>query len=267
MSQSSSTGTIEGPRAGAGPCVGPEGRRPRIGLLGRAGEAARRLVAPMQERGWEVVLLGGAPAPAMLARLGAILLLLDADAVGSAELLGPLLEAAAGAGVGLVAIGGGTTVAERVAGLQAGLDGWIEPDSEPREAVARMAAVMRPRLERERLERAVRSHGELDVRRDLLDAVVGERHAELTTREFELLELLCACDGAVVSRERIHRALWHREPPAGDRTVDVLVSRIRRKLKSVSPDWGYLHTHPGAGYRFAAERLGAPVVTPTLAVA
>lgn len=266
MSHAGRTGKIEDRQAGFGPCRA-DGDGPRVGLLGRAGEAARRLIAPMQERGWEVIFLGTAPAPAMLARLGAILLLLDADSISSAELLGPLLEAAAGVGVGLVAIGGTTTAAERVAGLQAGLDGWIDADSEPREAVARLAAVMRPGLERERLARAIRTHGELDVRRDLFDAVVGERRADLTTREYELLELLCACAGAVVSREQIHRRLWHREPPAGDRTVDVLVSRIRRKLKSVSPGWGYLHTHPGAGYRFAAEPLAAAVASAALAVA
>lgn len=266
MSDASMRGGVEVQREGAG-APGPDGRGPGVGLLGRAVEAARWLIAPMRERGWEVVLLGGAPTPATLARLGVVLLLLDADAVGSAELLGPLLEPGAGAAVGLVAIGGGTTVAERVSGLRAGLDGWIEADSEPREAIARLAAVMRPRLERRRHERAIRSHGELEVRRDLLDAAVGERRADLTTREYELLELLCGREGMVVSRELIHRDLWHREPPAGDRTVDVLVSRIRRKLKAVSPDWAYLHTHPGAGYRFAAERVAAPLAAPALVVA
>ncbi len=247
--------------------LGQSEQRPRVGLLGRACASARRLVAPMQARGWDVVLLGAVPSAQALARLGATMLLLDADAVGSAE-LPELLEAAAATGVGVVACSGGATVAERVAGLQAGLDGWIETGSDPREAVARLWALRRPRLDQARLEREVQVHGELEVRRDLLDAVAAGRHADLTTREFELFELLCAGGGAVVSREQIHLGLWHREPPPGDRTVDVLVSRIRRKLKAISPDWLYLHTHPGAGYRFAVEPLAAaPARAPELAVA
>jgi DNA-binding response OmpR family regulator len=247
--------------------LGTSGRPPRIGIFGRAGAATMRLLAPMRARGWEVVMPAGPPTAAMLARLGAIVLLLDGETLASADFL-PLLEAAAAAGVGLVACTGGTSVAERVAGLQAGLDGWIEADGEPREAVARLWALMRPRLEGTHLEQAIRAHGELEVRRDLLDAVAGARRADLTTREYELLELLCAGDGRVVSRGQIHRGLWHRELPTGDRTVDVLVSRIRRKLKAVSPDWCYLHTHPGAGYRFAAEPLVAvPERSPALALA
>jgi two-component system, OmpR family, torCAD operon response regulator TorR len=251
MSHSSKMSDVVSGRAG--------GRAPRVGLLGRAGATARGMIAPLRARGWEVIYLAGPPSAAMLARLGAIVLLLDPEALASAELLSPLIESAAATGVGLVACTAATTTpAVRVAGLQAGLDGWIEVDSDPREAVARLSALMRPRLERTRSERTILAGGGLEVRRDLLDAVADGRRATLTTREFELLELLAGGAGSVVSREEIHRALWHREPPPGDRTVDVLVSRIRRKLRGVAPDWRYLHTHPGAGYGFAAEPLAAP---------
>jgi DNA-binding winged helix-turn-helix (wHTH) protein len=39
----------------------------------------------------------------------------------------------------------------------------------------------------------------------------------------------------------------------GDRSVDVFVRKLRQKLRSASPDWDYIHTHFGVGYRFAPE--------------
>ena len=44
----------------------------------------------------------------------------------------------------------------------------------------------------------------------------------------------------------------------GDRSVDVFVRKLRQKLESASPDWEYIHTHFGIGYRFEPERPGGP---------
>jgi DNA-binding winged helix-turn-helix (wHTH) protein len=44
----------------------------------------------------------------------------------------------------------------------------------------------------------------------------------------------------------------------GDRSVDVFVRKLRQKLERVSPQWRYIHTHFGIGYRFAAEPVGHP---------
>jgi DNA-binding response OmpR family regulator len=43
--------------------------------------------------------------------------------------------------------------------------------------------------------------------------------------------------------------------PRRDRSVDVLVRRVRSKLEGVAPDWRYIHTHFGIGYRFTPERI------------
>jgi hypothetical protein len=45
----------------------------------------------------------------------------------------------------------------------------------------------------------------------------------------------------------------------GDRSVDVFVRKLRQKLEKVSPDWRYIHTHFGVGYRFTPEREGGAV--------
>jgi hypothetical protein len=44
----------------------------------------------------------------------------------------------------------------------------------------------------------------------------------------------------------------------GDRSVDVFVRKVRQKLEKASPDWDYIHTHFGVGYRFQPERRGGP---------
>ena len=48
----------------------------------------------------------------------------------------------------------------------------------------------------------------------------------------------------------------------GDRSVDVFVRKLRSKLEKASPDWRYIHTHFGIGYRFAAEPVEEPVGEP-----
>ena len=50
--------------------------------------------------------------------------------------------------------------------------------------------------------------------------------------------------------------MWGYAMAHGDRSVDVFVRKLRQKLEKVSPDWRYIHTHFGIGYRFAAEPAG-----------
>ena len=60
----------------------------------------------------------------------------------------------------------------------------------------------------------------------------------------------------MLEREFIYQRLWGYAMVRGDRSVDVFVRKLRQKLERVSPDWRYIHTHFGIGYRFAAEPLG-----------
>jgi DNA-binding winged helix-turn-helix (wHTH) protein len=50
--------------------------------------------------------------------------------------------------------------------------------------------------------------------------------------------------------------VWGYAMAHGDRSVDVFVRKLRQKLRAGSPDWSYIHTHFGVGYRFAPEREG-----------
>jgi DNA-binding response OmpR family regulator len=89
----------------------------------------------------------------------------------------------------------------------------------------------------------------------------------LSVREFELLAAMAQRIGAIVSREELYHAVWGGDLRAGDRSVDVYVSKLRAKLEAAMPDRRFIHTHPGFGYRFqpqpaasvAQGSAGAPV--------
>ena len=93
------------------------------------------------------------------------------------------------------------------------------------------------------------------IRSDRFQAFVGEQSIDLTRREFELIELLASAEGRVLEREEIYSRLWGYTMVRGDRSVDVFVRKLRQKLEKASPEWRYIHTHFGIGYRFAAESL------------
>ncbi len=62
----------------------------------------------------------------------------------------------------------------------------------------------------------------------------------------------------MLQREEIYQAVWGYSMAHGDRSVDVFVRKLRQKLETASPDWSYIHTHFGVGYRFQPERPGGP---------
>jgi DNA-binding winged helix-turn-helix (wHTH) protein len=97
----------------------------------------------------------------------------------------------------------------------------------------------------------------VQIRSDRFQAFVAGRSLELTRREFELIELLAGGEGRVLEREEIYSRLWGYAMVRGDRSVDVFVRKLRQKLEKASPEWRYIHTHFGIGYRFAAERHDA----------
>ncbi len=95
----------------------------------------------------------------------------------------------------------------------------------------------------------------LEVRPAELQVLVDERRAGFTVREFELFFLLSRRIDSVVQRPEIHTLMWGGEMPRRNRSVDVLVRKVRAKLEQAAPDWRYIHTHFGIGYRFMPERL------------
>jgi DNA-binding response OmpR family regulator len=169
--------------------------------------------------------------------------------------------AAALPGLGIVVCTGTSTVAQRVRGLRMGADDWLSKPCHPEELIARVEAVVRRRRRTEtRSEGGPVIAGELEIRADRFQAYVRGESVDLTRREFELVELLADAEGRVLEREDIYRRVWGYEMARGDRSVDVFVRKLRQKLEKASPDWKYIHTHFGVGYRFAVEsKLGEAV--------
>jgi DNA-binding response OmpR family regulator len=179
-------------------------------------------------------------------------------------LLGPgaweFLERVAAAlpGMGIVVCTGRSTVAQRVRGLRAGADDWVTKPCHPEEVLARVEAVVRRRKHATSTgdEHGPLTAGELEIRIDQFQAFAAGRSADLTRREFEVLQLLAQAEGKVLQREDIYQAVWGYAMAHGDRSVDVFIRKVRQKLEQASPDWSYIHTHFGVGYRFDPERRG-----------
>ena len=157
---------------------------------------------------------------------------------------------------------GPSSVAQRVRGLRLGADSWVTKPCHPEELVCVVEATLRRHRRRElTVVEPARLEGDLTIRADLHQAYAGEISAELTAREFEILQLLAQSD-RVLRREEIYERIWGYAMGHGDRSVDVFVGKLRQKLRSISPQWTYIHTHFGVGYRFAPSREGSDQPAP-----
>ncbi len=89
------------------------------------------------------------------------------------------------------------------------------------------------------------------------------RALKLSVREFALLVALARSGGAIVRREDLFAIAWNDTLRPGDRSIDVYVHKLRVKLEGALPEWAFIHTHVGFGYRFAPEpAVGAEASPP-----
>jgi DNA-binding response OmpR family regulator len=139
-------------------------------------------------------------------------------------------------------------VTDRIVGLELGADDYLPKPFEPRELVARIQAVLR----RGKADAAgeVLRLGALDVDWTARSARLRGTDLELTGAEFELLALLVRNRGRVLSRERIMDEIRGVDWDAFDRSIDVLVSRLRQKLGDDAKHPSFVRTIRGAGYSF-----------------
>ena len=140
----------------------------------------------------------------------------------------------------------------RIQGLDAGADDYLAKPFEPLELLARVRAILRRthatpadgaqavEIAGVRLDpgaRSVRSRG---------------RTVEITSSEFDILEILMRAAGRVVSRDQLTQKLYGRDSSPYDRSIDVHVSHLRRKLEQGDDR---IRTVRGVGYQFATEEL------------
>ena len=227
----------------------------RIAVIDSDSGFVQVLTKRLDRLGWEHrVLTGPIPADRLVSmRLGA--LVVDLALLGGQAW--DYLERVAGAlpALPLVVCTGQSTVQQRVRGLRLGADDWLTKPCHPEELIARIEAVARRRRQGEPDAGETVAAGEIEVRPDQFQAFANGSSIDLTRREFELIALLSAADGRVLEREEIYQRVWGYTMAHGDRSVDVFVRKLRAKLLQASPNYNYIHTHFGVGYRFAAQRV------------
>ena len=143
-------------------------------------------------------------------------------------------------------------VADRVLGLELGADDYLSKPFEPRELVARIQSVIR-RSENKDSHEALQSDGlslEKQTRRVNLDGT----EIDLTTMEFELLSVLMESHGRVLSRNHLIERLRGIDADVYDRSVDMLVSRLRDKLGDDSHSPRFIKTVRLTGYQFVGKQ-------------
>jgi DNA-binding response OmpR family regulator len=139
--------------------------------------------------------------------------------------------------------------ADKVLGLEVGADDYVTKPFSTLELVARVRALLR-RTSRETQKELV-EHGELVIDPAQREVRRGGDLIDLTTLEFDLIYFLATRPGRVFSREGLMEHVWGGERVVDDRSIDSLISRLRRKLERdpAKPRW--VQTVWGAGYRFA----------------
>lgn len=142
-------------------------------------------------------------------------------------------------------------VTDRIVGLELGADDYLPKPFEPRELVARIQTILR--RSRQDDKRESRRFGELYIHFGRRQVSLAGKTVELTSAEFEILQMFCRRPGITFSRNQILDQLWNLDWDSESRSVDVLVSRLRQKLDDDPKSPRYIKTVWGSGYQFVAE--------------
>lgn len=143
-------------------------------------------------------------------------------------------------------------VTDRVVGLEMGADDYLPKPFEPRELVARIQTVLRRSSVGVKDDLLLFEH--LQINATTHEVLKDDTALELTTAEFQVLHLLASRPGKTYSRDQIIDALNGTDWASFQRSVDVLISRLRQKLGDDPKAPHFIRTIRGAGYRFIAKR-------------
>lgn len=142
--------------------------------------------------------------------------------------------------------------ADRVSGLELGADDYVTKPFSPRELVARVRAVLRrARAEAEATEARPVSLCGVELEPERREARVDGNPVGLSRKEFDLLLYLMLHAGRVRTREEILKAVWGQDEYIDQRTVDVHIRWLRKKIEANPAVPRRLITVRGVGYRFA----------------
>ena len=133
-------------------------------------------------------------------------------------------------------------------GFNLGADDYIIKPFSIKELQARVKAVLkRVKVTPAEVASTLLNMGELTIDLETKRLILGDKKIELTRKEYEIISLLARTPGRIFSREEILRRIWESDVIVTDRTVDVNMTRIRRKMEEYG---SYIRNKPGFGYYF-----------------
>ena len=143
---------------------------------------------------------------------------------------------------------------DKILGLDYGADDYITKPFNILEVKARMKAIIRrvagSRKDKDEEEERILENGDLRMDFDNRRVSVAGKEINLTSKEFELLELLATHPGKVYSRSMLLQTVWGKDYPGDVRTVDVHIRRLREKVEPNASETVYVQTKWGVGYYF-----------------
>jgi DNA-binding response OmpR family regulator len=143
---------------------------------------------------------------------------------------------------------------DRIVGLEIGADDYLPKPFNPRELLARMRAVLRRNTTTAAATPAALRVGDLELDTAARRVLKAGSRVDLTDVEFSLLEALMQSPGKVVSREDLSQEVLGRVFDPFDRSLDMHVSRLRRKLSSAGAEESVVKTIRGVGYQLVLDR-------------
>ncbi len=143
---------------------------------------------------------------------------------------------------------------DKILGLEYGADDYITKPFNILEVKARLKAIMRRTAPKESKDakRTMLESGDMKLDTENRRVYVSDKEVNLTSKEFEVLELLMRNPGKVYSREALLNSVWGTGYPGDVRTVDVHVRRLREKVEVNPSEPRFVHTKWGSGYFFKA---------------
>jgi DNA-binding response OmpR family regulator len=148
-------------------------------------------------------------------------------------------------------------VTDRIVGLEIGADDYMPKPFEPRELVARIQNVLRRSTSKRTQNRQLKYEG-LNIDMERRTAELDGEALELTTMEYQLLELFARNPGKTYTRDEILNELRGIDAQLFSRSVDILVSRLRQKLADTSKQPRFIKTVWGTGYAFVGQEAEEP---------
>ena len=143
------------------------------------------------------------------------------------------------------------TEADKIEGLDIGADDYIAKPFSVAEVMARVRSVLRrsqhqPKTATEDSDNIIRFE-DLEINQLKKRCTISDEEISLTRKEFDILVLLLSNRGSILSREQIMKRVWREEVVVLDRTIDVNITRLRKKLGNYG---NHITTRTGYGYGF-----------------